>query len=171
MKAKFSLVPVIGLISILLASLIGCAGGSADYQTGYDAGYESGYDFGYDDGYIDAARECLEIIASMNVTEPEEENLSASFVISKWTQNYYESWEEWSDSVEVWYEVENTGNVEIDYYKVYFVATCVDGSRYYDWTNGSDVRPGDIRTSNTFISVANKEVVSVEIDDWELKHY
>jgi len=58
--------------------------------------------------------------------------VSANFIITDWEQSYYEYSEEWSDYVYVYYEVENTGNVEIDYYKVYFTVTCIDGSKYYD---------------------------------------
>ena len=42
--------------------------------------------------------------------------LSANFIITDWEQSYYEYIGEWSDYVYVYYEVENTGNVEIDYY-------------------------------------------------------
>lgn len=45
--------------------------------------------------------------------------LSANIIITEWKQDYYDYWGEWSDYVYVYYEVENTGNVEIDYYKVY----------------------------------------------------
>lgn len=75
MKAKFTLVVVIGLISILLAFAIGCGGGQADYQTGYNAGYEVGYDVdydlgrnAYDAGYADGYAACQ---AESAAEEPE----------------------------------------------------------------------------------------------------
>lgn len=49
---------------------------------------------------------------------PPSEILSADIVITDWEQNYYSSWQEWSDLVEVWYKITDTGNVDIDYYKI-----------------------------------------------------
>jgi|AntAceMinimDraft_17_1070374.scaffolds.fasta_scaffold195693_1 hypothetical protein len=97
--------------------------------------------------------------------------VSANFVITDWEQNYYEYSEEWSDYVYVYYEVENTGNVEIDYYKVYLTVTCIDGSKYYDWTNGLSVGVGHKYSDYTMVNVAGKRAVSVEITDWELTHF
>ena len=97
--------------------------------------------------------------------------VSANFVITDWEQNYYEYSEEWSDYVYVYYEVENTGNVEIDYYKVYLTVTCIDCSKYYDWTNGLSVGVGHKYSDYTMVNVAGKRAVSVEITDWELTHF
>jgi hypothetical protein len=97
--------------------------------------------------------------------------LSANFIITDWEQSYYEYFEEWSDYVYVYYEVENTGNVEIDYYKVYLTVTCIDGSKYYDWTNGLSVGVGHKYSDYTMVNVAGKRAISVEITDWELTHY
>lgn len=102
---------------------------------------------------------------------PPAQVLEATFVITDWTQNYYEYLEEWSDYVYVYYEVENTGNVEIDYYKVYLTVTCIDGSKYYDWTNGLSVGVGHKYSDWTMVNVAGKKVISVEITDWELTHW
>ena len=99
------------------------------------------------------------------------EILSANFIITDWEQSYYEYSEEWSDYVYVYYEVENTGNVEIDYYKVYLTVTCADGSKYYDWTNGLSVGVGHKYSDYTMVNVAGKKAVSVEITDWDLTHY
>jgi len=99
-----------------------------------------------------------------------------------WEQNYYSSWQEWSDLVEVWYKITNTGNVDIDYYKVWFTAYCEDGSSYEDWTNGS-VDVGHYEFDTTWINVGyefdttwinvgkNKKVTSIKVTDWELTHY
>lgn len=35
--------------------------------------------------------------------------LSANIIITDWNQTYYESWQEWSYYVYVYYEVESTG--------------------------------------------------------------
>jgi uncharacterized protein involved in high-affinity Fe2+ transport len=107
---------------------------------------------------------CSGPIASLKI-------LSANFIITDWNQNYYEYSGEWSDYVYVYYEVENTGNVEIDYYKVYLTVTCADGSKYYDWTNGLSVGVGHKYSDYTMVNVAGKRAVSVVITDWELTHY
>lgn len=98
------------------------------------------------------------------------EILEANFIITEWEQDYYDwSWGgEWSDYVYVYYEVENTGNVDIDYYQVWFTVTCVGGSQYYDWTNGLSIGVGKKYSDWTMINVAGKQVLSVKITDWEL---
>ena len=96
------------------------------------------------------------------------ETLSANIIITEWKQDYYDYWNEWSDYVYVYYEVDNTGNVEIDYYKVYLTVTCMDGSKYYDWTNGLSVGVGHKYSDWTMVNVAGKQAISVEITDWEL---
>ena len=96
---------------------------------------------------------------------------SANFIITGWEQDYYEYSQDWGDYVYIYYEVENTGNVEIDYYKVYFTVTCIDGSKYYDWTNGLSVGVGHKYSDYTMVNVAGKKAVSVEITGWELTHY
>ncbi|GAG87004.1 unnamed protein product, partial [marine sediment metagenome] len=77
--------------------------------------------------------------------------LSADVIITDWEQNYYDwSWGgEWSDLVKVWYKITNTGNVDIDYYQVWFTAYCVDGSSYEDWTNGLFVDIGHYEFDTT----------------------
>ena len=102
--------------------------------------------------------------------EPELE-VSAKFRIKNWQQDYDDYFEEWSDYVYVYYEIENTGDVDINYYEVYFIAECEGGKEYYDWTNGLDVRAGDKVTGYTMIGVNGKEVRDVAIDDWELTVY
>ena len=110
------------------------------------------------------------LVGCSEVTPPAE-ILSADIVITDWEQNYYSSWQEWSDLVEVWYKITNTGNVDIDYYKVWFTAYCEDGSSYEDWTNGS-VDVGHYEFDTTWINVGkNKKVTSIKVTDWELTHY
>jgi len=106
-------------------------------------------------------------------TAPPTKILSADVIITDWEQNYYDwSWGgEWSDYVYVYYEIENTGTVEIDYYKVYFTVTCADGSEYYDWTNGLSVGVGHKYSDYTMVNVAGKQAISVKMTDWELTHW
>jgi len=98
--------------------------------------------------------------------------LSADIMITDWEQNYYEALGYWSDLVKVWYKVTNTGTSEIDYYRVWFTAYCIDGSSYEDWTNGLFVEVGHYEFDYTYINLGkNKQVVSVEITDWELENW
>ena len=101
---------------------------------------------------------------------PKEPPLNASFKIKDWEQPYYDSLHKWG-IVEVYYEIENTGTLDIDYYEVYFIVECMGGQEYYDWTNGTNVRVGKKMSGHTMIDVGDYEARSVEIDDWELKHY
>jgi len=111
----------------------------------------------------------LVLIGCSGIITPEV--LSANFIITEWKQTYYEYIEEWSDYVYVYYEVENTGNVEIDYYKVYLTVICVDGSKYYDWINGLSVGVGHKYSDWTMVNVAGKQVTSIIITDWELENF
>lgn len=100
------------------------------------------------------------------------EILSADIIITDWEQNYYSSWQEWSDLVKVWYKITNTGNVDIDYYQVWFTAYCVDGSSYEDWTNGLFVDVGHYEFDYTYINLGkNRQVISIQVTDLELTHW
>lgn len=110
---------------------------------------------------------------SINCSPTSSENpeiLTASYKITTQKQNYYESLKEWG-FCEVYFEITNTGNVEINYYKIYFEATCSDGSKYYDWTNGESVGVGKIVSDMTYINTADKEVVYVIATNIELTIY
>jgi len=89
---------------------------------------------------------------------------SASCRITSWNQDYYDALGEWS-YVEIYYEVHNTGNVDISYYEVRFKVTCNDGSEYYDWTNGINVKAGHRQSGYTLIPTAGKKATSVKITD------
>jgi hypothetical protein len=104
-------------------------------------------------------------------TTPGTKLLDANFIITEWTQEYYEYFQEWSDYVYIYYEVENTGSIEIDYYKVYFTITCLDGSKFYDWTNGLSVGVGHKYSDYTLTNVGGKKATSVVITDYEIKNY
>ncbi|MBA7554874.1 hypothetical protein ES705_47510 [subsurface metagenome] len=95
--------------------------------------------------------------------------LSADVIITWWDQSHFEYYG-WFNP-EVHYKITNTGNVDIDYYKVWFTAYCVDGSSYEDWTNGVDVNVGYYGLDSTYIDVPKKEVFSIVVTDWELIHH
>jgi len=98
--------------------------------------------------------------------------LSADIMIEHWYQNYNEDLEEWSDYVQVWFTIYNTGNTEISKYKVWFTAYCADGSSYEDWTNGLYVGVGQWEFRTCLVDLEKgKEVVSVRVTNWKLEHW
>ena len=98
--------------------------------------------------------------------------LSADIVIEDWEQNYNEYFGEWSDFVQVWFKIFNTGNTEISKYTIWFTAYCEDGSNYEDWANGLYVEVGHYNFGTCFIDLGkNKEVISVKATDWKLEHW
>jgi S1-C subfamily serine protease len=96
--------------------------------------------------------------------------LSANITITDWDQESYGLLGR-SDYVYVYYAVENTGEADIDYYKIYFTVTCKKGKEFYEWTNGMSVGTGHKSSGKTMIDVAGNKVISVEITDWELTSY
>lgn len=96
--------------------------------------------------------------------------LSANITITDWDQESYGLLGR-SDYVYVYYAVENTGEADIDYYKIYFTVTCKKGKEFYKWTNGMSVGTGHKSSGKTMIDVAGNKVISVEITDWELTSY
>jgi len=75
------------------------------------------------------------------------------------------------DAVRVYYDLKNTGNVTIDYYKIYFIAQCTDNSTITDWTYGSNVLPGTMVSDYTFFDTGNKTVSSIAVYKIYLKNY
>ena len=71
----------------------------------------------------------------------------------------------------MYFKVTNTGTVHIEYYKVWIEVTCVDGSKYQEWTNGLDVATGSYLTDYTMINTAKKQASSVAITNYELTSY
>jgi len=96
---------------------------------------------------------------------------TASFEITDWTQDYYEYSEEYSSYVYVYYKATNTGSVGIDYYEVWIEATCADGSKFQEWTNGLNLARGTYVTDYTMINTLKKRVVSVSVTRYELTSY
>jgi hypothetical protein len=91
--------------------------------------------------------------------------------VTSFNQTYYESLSEYSDYVEVFYRVTNTGSIEIDYYKAYFEVRCVDGSTFQDWTNGIGVSAGTYVTDSMYVNVGGKQAVSVRVTSFEIESY
>ena len=101
----------------------------------------------------------------------EEKILSADIEIEHWYQNYNEYFGEWSDYVQVWFKIFNTGNTKIGKYTVWFTAYCEDGSSYEDWINGVYVEVEHYDFRIFFIGLGkNKKVISVEATDWKLEY-
>jgi len=99
-------------------------------------------------------------------------SLSADVVIEHWYQNYNEKLGEWSDSIQVWYKIFNTGNTIISKYRIWFTAFCEDGSGYQDWSSGLYVDIGDYEWRTCLLEIGeNKRVISVEVTDWELEYW
>lgn len=93
--------------------------------------------------------------------EPEpDEILQAKIVITGLEQSF--------DYAYVYYEIENTGSVDIDFYQIWFTVKCTDNSEYTDWTVGLDLKVGDKRNDYGLVNVGEKTAESVEIKNWEL---
>jgi hypothetical protein len=91
--------------------------------------------------------------------------------VTGFEQPYYQSLGEYSDYVEVFYKVTNTGSIEIDYYKAYFEVRCADGSAFQDWTNGIGVNAGTYVTDSMYVNVGGKQAVSVTVTSFEVESY
>ena len=95
----------------------------------------------------------------------------ASVEITSTRQDYYEYFQEWSDYVYVYFNIENTGSVDIDYYEVYLEVQCEGGAVYRDWTNGLNVRVGKKLSDWTMCDTGGKRVLSVTVSDVQLTSY
>jgi uncharacterized protein YceK len=109
-------------------------------------------------------------ISEETALEPIKVKPEADFSILNWEQRYSEYSKEFSDYVTIDYEVENTGEVDIDYYEVYFTVLCV-GANYDDRDNGTTVPVGKTISDSTMVDVSGNEVIWVKIIDWELTSY
>lgn len=108
------------------------------------------------------------LLVGCDAVDPyEPDTMQATVDIISIEQNYYESLGGWSDLVQVWYSIENTGSTDIDYYKIWLKATCADGSTYEDWTNGLGLDAGHAITDSMFINIPGKEVLRVRVTDSE----
>jgi len=112
----------------------------------------------------------IALLTSCSLFDPTAQEPQATFKITGKSQTYYSSLGDWS-SAQIYYEVENTGGMEIDYYKVYFTATMTDGSKVYDWDNGSSVGVGKVQSDNTYIDTQDKKLSNVVITSYDLTSY
>jgi hypothetical protein len=92
------------------------------------------------------------------------------FTIVTWNQSYNKLFEKYNN-VEIYFSVENTGILTVDYFEVYFEAICIDGTSFIKYTNGSNLRSGVKYTDKTYIDTAGLKVESVKIVDQYLKRY
>ena len=107
--------------------------------------------------------------------------LDAKFTIEHWLQNEHQG--HWV--VHVFFEMRNTGNVQIAYYEVYFRIVCEDGSEYrgegwgpyesiekaHQGITGKPVYPGGTCRGMGGHSDCKSKPVSVEVVDWKLYQY
>ncbi len=96
--------------------------------------------------------------------EPEpDEILQASVVIV--------SWEQWYDIVTIYYEIENIGSIDIDFYEVWFIIKCTDNSEYIGWDADWDVKIGNKKMGSCIKVIEGKTVKSVGIKNLDLTNY
>jgi len=96
--------------------------------------------------------------------EPEpDEILQAKVTITNLEQSLNYAW--------IYYEIENTGSVDIDFYQIWFTVKCTDDSEYTDYTVGASLKVGDRRNAIGLIDIGEKTAEFVTIKNWELTNY
>ena len=75
------------------------------------------------------------------------------------------------DALKISYKITNTGDLNIDYYQIYFTGKLADGSTISDWTNGLDVLSGTTRADITYFDTGGLDVQEVAITKIILKNY
>ncbi len=96
--------------------------------------------------------------------EPEpDEILQASIVIVSWEQS--------GDFVTIYYEIENTGSVDIDFYEVWFTIKCDDDSEYIGWDAYWDIKVDEKKMRTCRKIIEGKIVESVSIRNLDLTNY
>jgi hypothetical protein len=90
--------------------------------------------------------------------------------MTDWKQDYYEYLGKWG-YVNICYEIENTGNVDIDYFEVYFEITCEDGTKYYSHDIELSARVGQKYSYWFPVDVGGKRATSVKITGWYLENW
>jgi hypothetical protein len=73
--------------------------------------------------------------------------------------------------VEVYFDIKNTGNCNITYYKLFFEVICKDNSKYTEWTNGLYLNIGETQSDWIPIETYNKQYDSVRFVSMELDNY
>ena len=75
------------------------------------------------------------------------------------------------DALKISYKITNTGDLNIDYYQIYFTGKLPDGSTVLDWTNGLDVSLGTTRADVMYFYTGGLDVQEVAITKIILKNY
>ena len=94
--------------------------------------------------------------------------LEAEFEILGWEQSFYSSLGTYGP-VRINYRIDNTGSLDIRYYKVWFEVQCADGTTFREWTNGLDVQRRSFETDLTYVSTSDKRAVSVSVSGYEIE--
>ncbi len=94
-------------------------------------------------------------------------SLKADFEILGWEQSFYSSVGSYS-LVRINYQIENTGSMNIRYYKVWFEVECVDGTTFREWTDGLLIERWAYATDSSYIDTNDKRAVSVTVSNYEL---
>jgi len=68
------------------------------------------------------------------------------------------------DYAYVYFDITNTGNVEIDYYEVYFDIHCTNGEVITVWTNGLNLGRGDTYSDYTIDNIGSRTVSYAEVN-------
>jgi len=113
---------------------------------------------------------CLDTFDPTVEEEKEQPKPTGTITITKTSQTYYSTLRNYG-SLEVFYDIKNTGNVEISYYKVYFNVTLSDGSTVMDWDNGLSVPVNGKLSDNTYINTKNLKAVSISLSSVEYQSY
>lgn len=100
-----------------------------------------------------------------------EKQSNADMNIVGWSQSHYLRSGDWGDLVQIWYSIKNIGAEDIDFYRICFAAICADNTVYEDWTSGTGLKRGSATSDYVIIDVPEKEVVAVEITDYEFTAY
>jgi hypothetical protein len=97
-------------------------------------------------------------------------NPQIEVVITDIEQEYDNSYSEWG-LAKIHYTVENVTGVVIDFYEIYFKVTCVDFSKYSDWSGGSNLPKGTIRSEYTLINTAGKKAFYAEVIKTKVEYF
>ena len=119
---------------------------------------------GTDDAGHDILKSITVSLPALSETEPEpDEILQANVIITNLEQSL--------NYARIYYEIENTGSIDIDSYQIWFTVKCTDDSEYTDWTVGLDLKIGDKRNDFGSVDIGEKTAESVKIKNWELTNY
>jgi len=119
---------------------------------------------GTDDAGHDILKSITVSLPALSETEPEpDEILQANVIIT--------NLEQFLNYARIYYEIENTGSIDIDSYQIWFTVKCTDDSEYTDWTVGLDLKIGDKRNDFGSVDIGEKTAESVKIKNWELTNY